>query len=99
MRKKHASGGQSGESAARLVLTENNYLGAGDVEPMQRPRSTSLGAKDRLRKMKEMRTVGAPAADKTIMGQLISNGLSSRNGQSSTSSLEKVSGMNPLVGL
>ena len=92
MRKKHLSGGQSGTSAVRQVLNhdQQHLLGAGDLEPMQRQRSTSLGAKDRLRMMKEMRVTGGTSSDKTMMGQLSSNGLNHQNGhQSSTGSFER----------
>ena len=87
MRKKHASGGQ----AVQQVLTDNQQLllGSGDLEPMQRQRSTSLGAKDKLRLMKEMRVSGGAnsAAKGTLMGQLISNGV---NSQLAHSNSEKV---------
>lgn len=88
-RKKHASGGLG----IQQVLTDVNQqslLGGGDLEPMQRQRSTSLGAKDKLRLMKEMRVSGGANAGKgTLMGQLISNGV---NGQHSNvlNNLEKV---------
>lgn len=91
MRRKHASGGQ----AVQQVLTDNqqHLLGSGDLEPMQRQRSTSLGAKDKLRLMKEMRASGgAKTAKGTLMGQLISNGV---NSQISHSSSEKVSQILP----
>ncbi|XP_067938021.1 5'-AMP-activated protein kinase subunit gamma-like isoform X2 [Watersipora subatra] len=84
MRKKHPSGGQTGTAAVRQVLNhdQQHMLGSGDLEPMQRPRSTSLGAKDRLRMIKDMRVTGGAGPDKTMMGKIISNGLSQHNGLS-----------------
>lgn len=82
MRKKHASG--SGNTAVQQMLNDSQQSQletSSDLEPVQRARSTSLGAKDRLRMMKlekERRISGAVNGNQersTIMGKLISNGL------------------------
>jgi len=86
LRKKHASGGHPLTHQASLG-SSSSHGGSADFDPMQRPRSTSVGAKDRLRMQrleKEMRISGSklPAAmdNMTLMSHIINNGVKSQNG-------------------
>lgn len=89
-RKKHASGGapvvqQMLNDHQQSQLSTAPGLGAsGDLDPVQRTRSTSLGARDKFRIMKERRISGAVStntAEKTTLSKLMSNGLAT-NGSS-----------------